>query len=174
MTTARTSDLWWKSAIVYCLDVETFLDWDGDGTGDLIGLTERIDYLAGIEISCLWLMPWPSPNRDDGYDITDYYGVDPRLGSLGDFVAMIRREGPGDARDHRPRREPHVRPPSVVPCSAFLADISVPGLVRLVRRHPRGAARPRSSSRTPRTASGRGTRRRASTTCTTSTRTSPT
>ena len=91
MTSARTSDLWWKSAIVYCLDVETFLDWDGDGTGDLTGLTERIDYLAGIGISCLWLMPFqPSPNRDDGYDITDYYGVDPRLGSLGDFVAMIR------------------------------------------------------------------------------------
>ncbi len=58
MTTARTSDLWWKNAIVYCLDVETFFDWDGDGTGDLAGLTERIDYLAGIGISCLWLMPF--------------------------------------------------------------------------------------------------------------------
>jgi trehalose synthase len=91
MTTARTSDLWWKNAVIYCLDVETFLDWDGDGTGDLTGLTERIDYLAGIGVSCLWLMPFqPSPNRDDGYDVTDYYGVDPRLGSLGDFVAMIR------------------------------------------------------------------------------------
>jgi trehalose synthase len=91
MTTARTSDLWWKNAVIYCLDVETFLDWDADGIGDLKGLTERIDYLAGIGISCLWLMPFqPSPNRDDGYDITDYYSVDPRLGSLGEFVAMIR------------------------------------------------------------------------------------
>jgi trehalose synthase len=91
VTTGRTSDLWWKSAVVYCLDVETFLDWNGDGRGDLTGLTERIDYLAGIGVSCLWLMPFqPSPNRDDGYDITDYYGVDPRLGSLGDFVALIR------------------------------------------------------------------------------------
>jgi glycosidase len=91
MTTARTSDLWWKNAVVYCLDVETFLDWDGDGIGDLRGLTERIDYLAGIGVSCIWLMPFqPSPNRDDGYDITDYYGVDPRLGSLGDFVALVR------------------------------------------------------------------------------------
>ena len=91
MTTARTSDLWWKNAVIYCLDVETFLDWDGDGCGDITGLTERIDYLAGIGISCLWLMPFqPSPNRDDGYDITDYYGVDERLGSPGDFVAMIR------------------------------------------------------------------------------------
>ena len=91
MTTARTSDLWWKNAVIYCLDVETFLDWDGDGTGDLVGLTERIDYLAGIGVSCLWLMPFqPSPNRDDGYDIVDYYGVDDRLGSLGDFVGLIR------------------------------------------------------------------------------------
>jgi trehalose synthase len=91
MTTARTSDLWWKNAVVYCLDVETFLDFDGDGHGDFSGLAERVDYLAGIGVSCIWLMPfYPSPNRDDGYDITDYYAVDPRLGSLGDFVAFIR------------------------------------------------------------------------------------
>jgi trehalose synthase len=91
MTNARTSDLWWKNAVVYCLDPETFLDYDGDGRGDLPGVTERVDYLAGIGVSCLWLMPfYPSPNRDDGYDITDFYGVDPRLGSLGDFVALVR------------------------------------------------------------------------------------
>ncbi|HVL04343.1 MAG TPA: alpha-amylase family protein, partial [Acidimicrobiales bacterium] len=91
MSTARTSDLWWKNAVVYCLDIETFLDTDGDGCGDLKGLTERIDYLAGVGISCLWLMPfYPSPNRDDGYDITDFYAVDPRLGSLGDVVTFIR------------------------------------------------------------------------------------
>ena len=91
MTRAASSDLWWKNAVVYCLDVETFLDWDGDGVGDLAGLTERIDYLAGIGVSCLWLMPfYPSPGRDDGYDVTDYYGVDERLGSLGDFVVLVR------------------------------------------------------------------------------------
>jgi trehalose synthase len=91
VTSAETSDLWWKNAVIYCLDVETFLDWDGDGVGDIRGLTERLDYLAGIGVSCIWLMPFqPSPNRDDGYDITDFYGVDHRLGSLGDFVAMIR------------------------------------------------------------------------------------
>ena len=49
----RTGDVWWKNAVVYCLDVETFLDWDGDGVGDLQGLTERLDYLAGIGVSCL-------------------------------------------------------------------------------------------------------------------------
>ena len=51
MTNARTSDLWWKNAVIYCLDVETFLDWNDDGMGDLTGLSERIDYLAGIGVS---------------------------------------------------------------------------------------------------------------------------
>ena len=86
-----TSDLWWKNAVVYCLDVESFLDADGDGCGDLRGLTERIDYLAGLGVSCLWLMPfYPSRQRDDGYDITDFYGVDGRLGTHGDLVELIR------------------------------------------------------------------------------------
>jgi trehalose synthase len=86
-----TSDQWWKGAIVYCLDAETFLDWDGDGTGDLAGLTERIDYLAGLGVSVLWLMPFqPSPDHDDGYDIADHYAVDPRLGTLGHFVELVR------------------------------------------------------------------------------------
>src|SRR5680860_437064 len=91
VSTARTADLWWKNAIVYCLDVETFLDSDGDGSGDLAGLTERVDYLAGIGVTCVWLMPfYASPNRDDGYDVTDFYSVDERLGSLGDFVVFVR------------------------------------------------------------------------------------
>jgi maltose alpha-D-glucosyltransferase/alpha-amylase len=86
-----TSDLWWKNAVVYCLDVETFLDGDGDGCGDLSGLGDRVDYLAGIGISCIWLMPfYPSRQRDDGYDITDFYGVDSRLGTHGDLVELIR------------------------------------------------------------------------------------
>jgi trehalose synthase len=91
MRAKATSDLWWKNAIVYCLDVETFLDSDGDGCGDLVGLSERLDYLSGIGVTCLWLMPfYPSRQRDDGYDITDFYGVDGRLGTPGDFVEMIR------------------------------------------------------------------------------------
>ncbi len=91
MTAARTSDLWWKNAVIYCVDVETFLDWNGDGVGDFVGLTERVDYLAGMGISCLWLMPfYPTPGRDDGYDISDFYGVDRRLGTLGDVVVFLR------------------------------------------------------------------------------------
>jgi maltose alpha-D-glucosyltransferase / alpha-amylase len=91
MTDKATSDLWWKNAVIYCADVATWLDSDGDGTGDLAGLTRRLDYLWGLGINTLWLMPfYPSPLGDDGYDITDYYAVDPRLGTLGDFVEMIR------------------------------------------------------------------------------------
>jgi trehalose synthase len=91
MSRKATSDLWWKNAIVYCLDIETFLDSDGDGCGDIVGLTERIDYLAGLGVTCLWLMPfYPSPLRDDGYDITDFYGIDERLGTPGDFSELIR------------------------------------------------------------------------------------
>jgi trehalose synthase len=91
MSVQFTSDQWWKNGVVYCLDVETFLDGDGDGVGDMAGLVERIDYLAGIGVSTLWLMPfYPSPDKDDGYDVTDFYGVDPRLGSLGQFVEVVR------------------------------------------------------------------------------------
>jgi maltose alpha-D-glucosyltransferase / alpha-amylase len=82
-------DLWYKNAVVYCVDVETFQDGNGDGIGDFRGLARRLDYLAGLGVTCLWLLPfYPSPNRDNGYDIADFYGVDPRLGDLGDFVAF--------------------------------------------------------------------------------------
>ncbi|HEY3437025.1 MAG TPA: alpha-amylase family protein [Actinotalea sp.] len=91
MRITDTGDLWWKNAVVYCLDVETFLDWDGDGVGDFQGLVQRIDYLADLGVTCLWLMPfYPTTDRDDGYDITDLDGVDPRLGSHGDVVELIR------------------------------------------------------------------------------------
>jgi trehalose synthase len=91
MKLTRTADLWWKNAVVYCLDVETFHDSDGDGHGDFRGLTQKIDHLHRLGVTCLWLMPFfPTPDRDDGYDITDFYGVDPRLGTLGDFTELVR------------------------------------------------------------------------------------
>lgn len=86
-----TGDLWWKNAVVYCLDVETFMDWNDDGVGDLPGLLQRLDHLADLGVTCLWLMPfYPTADRDDGYDITDFLGVDPRLGDAGDLVELIR------------------------------------------------------------------------------------
>jgi maltose alpha-D-glucosyltransferase/alpha-amylase len=88
------ADLWFKNAVVYSLDVETFMDADGDGFGDFEGLTRRLDYLKGLGVDALWLAPiHPSPDRDDGYDITDHYGVDPRLGSSGDFVEFMHEAG---------------------------------------------------------------------------------
>jgi trehalose synthase len=84
-------DRWWKNLVVYCLDVETYLDSDGDGVGDFAGLMKRMDYLANLGIDCLWLMPfYPAANLDDGYDVTDFYAVDPRLGHLGDFGSFLR------------------------------------------------------------------------------------
>src|SRR5262245_45437902 len=80
-------DLWYKNAVIYSLNVETFMDSNGDGIGDFEGLSRRLDYLSGLGITCIWLQPFqPSPNLDDGYDISDYYGVDRRHGSSGDFV----------------------------------------------------------------------------------------
>ncbi len=91
MRITETADLWYKNAIIYCIDVETYLDSNGDGTGDLHGITQRIDYLAEIGVNCLWLMPfYPSPRRDNGYDIADMYGVDSRYGDHGDLVELIR------------------------------------------------------------------------------------
>ena len=85
------NDLWYKNAVIYCLSVGTFTDADGDGIGDFQGLLGRLDYLQGLGITAVWLMPFqPSPHRDDGYDIADYYGVDPRYGTLGDFVDFIQ------------------------------------------------------------------------------------
>jgi maltose alpha-D-glucosyltransferase / alpha-amylase len=81
------NDLWYKNAIIYCLSVSTYMDANGDGIGDFQGLMRRLDYLHGLGVTAVWLMPFQvSPLRDDGYDVADYYGVDPRYGTLGDFV----------------------------------------------------------------------------------------
>jgi len=81
------NDLWYKNAVIYCLSVATYMDANGDGIGDFQGLMRRLDYLHGLGITAIWLMPFqPSPYRDDGYDVADYYGVASRHGMLGDFV----------------------------------------------------------------------------------------
>jgi maltose alpha-D-glucosyltransferase/alpha-amylase len=83
-------DLWYKNAIVYCLDVEKYLDADGDGVGDFEGLGRRLEYLVGLGVNCVWLLPfYDSPNRDNGYDVRGYEAIDARLGSLGDFVEFM-------------------------------------------------------------------------------------
>jgi maltose alpha-D-glucosyltransferase/alpha-amylase len=81
------NDLWYKNAVIYCLSVGTYMDSNGDGVGDFKGLARRLDYLHGLGVTAIWLMPFQtSPHRDDGYDIADYYSIDPRYGTFGDFV----------------------------------------------------------------------------------------
>ena len=83
-------DLWYKNAVIYCLDVEKYMDANADGVGDFEGLSRRLDYLQGLGVTCLWLQPfYPSPNRDNGYDVADYYGVHPKHGSPGEFVDFM-------------------------------------------------------------------------------------
>jgi maltose alpha-D-glucosyltransferase/alpha-amylase len=83
-------DLWYKNAVIYCLDVEKYQDSDDDGVGDFEGLSRRLDYLSGLGVTCVWLQPfYPSPNRDNGYDVAEFYGVHSKHGSLGDFVEFM-------------------------------------------------------------------------------------
>ena len=85
--TPAINDLWYKNAVIYCLSVGTFMDANGDGVGDFQGLMRRLDYLHGLGITAIWVMPFQtSPGGDDGYDVSDYYGVNPVYGTLGDFV----------------------------------------------------------------------------------------
>ncbi len=85
-------DLWYKNAIFYEVHVRAFCDGNGDGHGDLAGLISKLDYLQELGIDCLWLLPvYPSPLRDDGYDIADYTDIHPHYGTLGDFRALIEQ-----------------------------------------------------------------------------------
>ena len=151
-----TADLWWKNAVFYCLDVETFMDGNGDGCGDFAGLIQQVDYLAGLGVTCLWLMPfYPTPNRDDGYDITDYYAVDPRLGTLGDFVEFMRTAHDRGLRvivdlvvNHTSDEHPWFQAARSDPRSPLSR------LLRVAQGEAAGAARARSPSPGRRRASG--------------------
>jgi len=88
---AAGDPLWYKDAVIYQLHVRAFADSNGDGIGDFPGLIGRLDYLAGLGVSCLWLLPfYPSPLRDDGYDIAHYQDVHPSYGTIKDFRAFLR------------------------------------------------------------------------------------
>src|SRR6187399_568694 len=82
--------LWYKDAVIYELHVKTFHDSNGDGIGDFRGLIEKLDYLQELGVTAIWILPfYPSPLRDDGYDIADYYDVNPNYGTLQDFQAFL-------------------------------------------------------------------------------------
>jgi len=87
---SKPDAVWYRDAVIYQVHVRAFQDSNGDGIGDFIGLTQRLDYLEQLGIDTLWLMPFfPSPLRDDGYDIADYYSVHPSYGTLDDFKAFL-------------------------------------------------------------------------------------
>ncbi|WP_029215667.1 maltose alpha-D-glucosyltransferase [Kallotenue papyrolyticum] len=87
----NSDELWYKDAIFYELHVKAFQDSNGDGIGDFRGLIERLDYLQDLGVDCIWLLPfYPSPLKDDGYDIADYYGIHPDYGTLKDFKQFLR------------------------------------------------------------------------------------
>ncbi len=89
-TQTSVDPLWYKDAIIYETHVKTFCDSDGDGMGDFRGLIEKLDYLQELGITAIWLLPfYPSPLRDDGYDIADYFDVNPNFGTLDDFRAFL-------------------------------------------------------------------------------------
>ena len=89
-TTRPTGPDWWRQAVVYQIYPRSFADANGDGIGDLPGITSRVDYLAALGIDAVWLSPfYPSALADGGYDVDDYRDVDPRLGTLADFDDMV-------------------------------------------------------------------------------------
>jgi maltose alpha-D-glucosyltransferase / alpha-amylase len=82
--------LWYKDAVIYQLHVKTFHDSNGDGIGDFRGLIEKLDYLQELGVTAIWILPfYPSPLKDDGYDIADYFSVNPNYGTLQDFQAFL-------------------------------------------------------------------------------------
>lgn len=84
------ADRWYKNAVIYSLDVHTFKDSNGDGKGDFQGLIQQLDYLKGLGVDAIWLAPFqPSPGKDDGYDVADYYGIDSACGTPGDFTEFM-------------------------------------------------------------------------------------
>ena len=143
------NDLWYKNAIIYCLSVGTYMDANGDGIGDFAGLMRRLDYLHGLGVTAIWLMPFQtSPCKDDGYDVADYYNVDPRYGTLGDFVEFTH--GAQAARHSRADRsggEPHFERASMVQGGAARSELEISRLVRVVeeeaaaREHRHGFSR---------------------------------
>ena len=86
--------LWWRDGVIYQIYPRSFYDSDGSGIGDLKGITEKLDYLADLGIDAIWLSPInPSPDKDFGYDVSDYLSIDPKFGSKVDFESLLRETG---------------------------------------------------------------------------------
>ena len=89
---ADDDPLWYKDAIIYELHIKGFKDSNDDGIGDFRGLLDNFDYLVQLGVTCLWILPFhPSGGRDFGYDVTDYYAVDPQLGTLDELKKVVKK-----------------------------------------------------------------------------------
>ena len=142
---SATDPLWYKDAIIYELHVRAFADSNGDGIGDFPGLLSRLDYLQDLGVTCIWLLPFfPSPLRDDGYDICELRRRQSVLRNPERFQAVSRRGAPAQHAGHdRAGHQSHQR-------SAPLVQGRPPGAARLPRaRHVRLVRRPTSSTKTP-------------------------
>ena len=107
--------LWYKDAIIYQAHVRAFFDSNNDGVGDFQGLTQKLDYLQSLGVTCIWLLPFfPSPLRDDGYDIADYRNVHPSYGTLEDFRGFVQAAHARHIKfatsltNHQPKEPRHV------------------------------------------------------------------
>jgi maltose alpha-D-glucosyltransferase/alpha-amylase len=175
--------LWYQRAVFYEVLVRGFNDSNGDGTGDLRGLTERLDYLQWLGVDCLWLLPiLESPLRDGGYDISDYFRILPEFGDLGDFVNLVdeaHRRGIRIVADlvmnHTSDEHPWFQASRTDPEGPF-GDFYVRRAATTTSgpTPTRSTRTPASSSWTRRSRTGRGTRCAASTTGTASSPTSRT
>ena len=86
---------WWKDAVIYQIYPRSFYDANGDGVGDLAGIREKADYLSHLGVDAIWLSPiYESPNADWGYDVSDYYAIDPIFGDLKEFDALLEELHP--------------------------------------------------------------------------------
>ena len=89
--TQPAEPLWYKDAVIYQLHVKAFFDSNNDGVGDFRGLTSKLDYIQDLGVNAIWLLPfYPSPLKDDGYDVADYHNVHPHYGTRSDFRAFVR------------------------------------------------------------------------------------
>ena len=139
----------------------SFFDSNGDGIGDFRGLTSKLDYLQDLGVTALWLLPfYPSPARDDGYDISDYTDVHPDVGTLADFEQLLARSAPPRASASSPSWSSTTRPTSTRGSSARAerrAGIARARLLRVERLRRSATRTPASSSRTSSRRTGRGT-----------------